>query len=858
MLQCLAYFALFLVVANTIRSLQQIKTVYGVIVGVATTMAIVGMVQHFTGTSAIYGIRETGYAQFFGPYINRNHIATYLGAAIIVALGLFLAQPRPRHRQVKSAWRRIVGWLNDQITQHRIVLLYALVVMFGALCLSLSRGGLLSFVVGLICLGVWLANRWSWPRLIVCGVAVVAVMAAGIAWIDLTPLIERFEALTDEKQIFTWGIRLPIYKATWELSKDFWPFGIGFDAFSAVLPHYQPAEAHSRYFHFLRAHNDFLQLLAEMGVLGVAIVAVGIWRFGLDIIRHWQTRRDPFISVMVPAGCVAVCVMTVHSAVDFPLRIPANAILVTVLLALTYSCVHLPRHGASVTAVVSRHGFRHPLYGAMCRMGAAIAAIILMMGSVEAVRLARSDLLYPQQTVLQKSHWVHHLEPEMAQQRLQAALHWTPDNPKYWRALGNIEQHQAQHHLPGEGDEAVPHEVWGKLRQAAHHYENALQWYPTEPHTHIAWLQVQQQLETLQAGSSALPASFEQRLALYRHIASMAPVNPHIQYGLGRLVLADQIEQIRQSGELVQVARSYESAPYFQAALSFDPTYGERVLNACRQYRSASTVLSCLTASIPNDWQGHLIAAKLLDHVVWAQARFHFLAAHSLAPSEPHPVHLYAQALQRHGEWAAAVEMWETLRRLKPADTVAYHGLADAYRELGDEEGLLQAHRQLVILNPKHVGYRRQLGTLYQKRGMLAQAATNWRQFTEIHPSDITGYIELAKVYDAGQAYDEALAIMLKVRGIASDHAGYQRLLAHLYEQTGQSDKALRTWERLVALEPSNPVVLYQMAEHLRQSGEPLLALGYYRRAIELKPNHAEFNQTLREVQQQLRLSSGQ
>ncbi len=66
-LQCLAYLTLFLVTVNTIRSRQQLQTVYGVIVGVAAAMAIVGIAQHLTGTHAIYGIRDTGYAQFFGP-----------------------------------------------------------------------------------------------------------------------------------------------------------------------------------------------------------------------------------------------------------------------------------------------------------------------------------------------------------------------------------------------------------------------------------------------------------------------------------------------------------------------------------------------------------------------------------------------------------------------------------------------------------------------------------------------------------------------------------------------------------------------------------------------------------------------
>ncbi len=863
LLKCLAYLTLFLVVVNTIRSRQQIKTVYFVIVGIATAMAIVGIAQRLIGTNAIYGLYEVSHTHFFGPYINRNHIASYFAAAMILALGLLLAHPAQPNRRVKSIWRRAVRWLNDQFLQHRVVLLYALAVLFGALCLSFSRGGMLSFAAGLICLSVWLANRRGWRWQMMLGMAVVAVVSASIAWLGVSPFVERFEALADGKKLFAWGVRLPIYLATWDLSQDFWRFGIGFDAFSAVFPLYQPEEAHSRYFHFMRAHNEFLQLLAETGVLGLALVAVGLWRLSWDIARSWRTRRDPFISVMVPAGCAAVCVVAVHSAVDFPLRIPANAILITVVLALTYSCVHLLRRGAAAVpghdAPVTSHISWHPQLGTLRHAGVVVAVIILVGGSVEAVRITRSDLLYPQESVTQQKQWFHDLDVEVAYQRLQAALRWAPDNPHYWRALANLKYRQAQHHLEdGSNGFDASREAMSELRQTAHYCETALRHYPTEPHTQIAWLQVQQQLEALQAGASALPSSFEKRLRLYRQVALLAPVNPHIQYGIGRLVLADQVAQLRRSGAPLRTVRSYESAPFFRAALSFDPTYGERVLNACRQYRSAGAAQSCLTASIPNRADGHLIAAELLDEIAWAQARFHFLAAHALAPSDPQPAQLYAQALQRHGEWAEAAEMWENVRRLKPDDAIAYHGLIDVYRELGDDEAQLQIYQELTRRHPYHVGYRRQLGALYQQRGMLAEAEANWRQFTEMHPQDVAGYIELAKAYEARQAYDEALDMMLGVRDIAFDHADYQRTLARLYQQAGQGDNALQAWERLAALEPGNPTVLYQVAEHLRQGGKPLLALGYYRRASELKPNHAAFDRTLREVQQQLRLSSGQ
>jgi len=70
----LAYAGLFFLVVNTLRTHRQIRAVCLVIVGTAAVMALVGIVQKLSGTSAIYWFRDTSYVNFFGPYINRNHL----------------------------------------------------------------------------------------------------------------------------------------------------------------------------------------------------------------------------------------------------------------------------------------------------------------------------------------------------------------------------------------------------------------------------------------------------------------------------------------------------------------------------------------------------------------------------------------------------------------------------------------------------------------------------------------------------------------------------------------------------------------------------------------------------------------
>ena len=74
---------------NSVRRKGHIQALFGVIVGVGCALAILGIVQHLSGTSSIYWIREASYVEnLFGPYLNGNHFAGYQEMVIPIGLGL--------------------------------------------------------------------------------------------------------------------------------------------------------------------------------------------------------------------------------------------------------------------------------------------------------------------------------------------------------------------------------------------------------------------------------------------------------------------------------------------------------------------------------------------------------------------------------------------------------------------------------------------------------------------------------------------------------------------------------------------------------------------------------------------------
>lgn len=338
LIKFLAYVGLFCFTVGTLRTPHRMRYVSLAIVGSASLLALIGIVQHLAGMTAIYGLRDASYTNFFGPFLNRNHFAAYQSMAILLGLGLFLAPSRLASPPSSPAIS--LAWLSSPSTGQRLLLLFALAVMMGSLVLSASRGGVLGCLGGLVLL-ILLQHRHqrgNRARLMTA----LATLAAMSVWLGLTPLLDRFFHSTHGVPTVMWGDRFSVYKATWEMAKAFPLFGIGLEAFPVLFPRYQPADTTLRY---LQAHNDVLQLLAETGWIGFVSLMGSLLGLLTEIVKRWRQSQSPFAHAIVPAGLAAVCAILLQSGVDFSLRIPANALLLTVILALTFAAADLPGDG---------------------------------------------------------------------------------------------------------------------------------------------------------------------------------------------------------------------------------------------------------------------------------------------------------------------------------------------------------------------------------------------------------------------------------------------------------------------------------------------------------------------------------
>ncbi|MGB4781760.1 O-antigen ligase family protein, partial [Candidatus Methylomirabilis sp.] len=337
-LKVLTYALLFWILLNHLRERKQIERVVVTIIGIGFFLAVFAIIQKYSSNGKIYWIRETAQGgEPFGPYVNRNHFAGYMEIALPLTIGYILAQS-PLRTDRLAIRERLLLW-TSQHTSKSILLLFAAIFMGAALLLTGSRGGLVSFAGSMVFFVVMaIMKRTARSRAIrlalaCCGLVLIAAVWIGgnSAFLSLERLEKTFQEPSAEERAILW-------RDTLRMANDYGRFGSGFSTFEEVFPAYKTSTAQMI---FQYAHNDYLQLLAEGGIVAFGLVVWFIVVWYREVTARWLTRHDPLAAYLALAGMTAVFAMLIHSLTDFNLHIPANAIVTVTVLSITLNAARV-------------------------------------------------------------------------------------------------------------------------------------------------------------------------------------------------------------------------------------------------------------------------------------------------------------------------------------------------------------------------------------------------------------------------------------------------------------------------------------------------------------------------------------
>lgn len=249
----------------------------------------------------------------FGPFINRNHYAAWM--LMVLPLAWMKVSQRARRREVRVFWALVLVALGISILFSR------------------SRAGLLLFLLAYP-LYAWLGRRRELParRALAFGLGLVLLAGLATLALDTGAVIHRWQTLAT---LFSQPEPLDRYRwqmgrDTLALARDHLGLGSGLETFGVLSDSYRSFYSNQRW---LQAHNDYLQWLAETGLVGAGLAVwflAALGRAGREKLRQLNGAPRQLVAAAL-AGCLLALL---HSLVDFPLRIPANALLFAALLAL--------------------------------------------------------------------------------------------------------------------------------------------------------------------------------------------------------------------------------------------------------------------------------------------------------------------------------------------------------------------------------------------------------------------------------------------------------------------------------------------------------------------------------------------
>jgi O-antigen ligase len=322
-----SYVSIIIVVHLGFQSRTEVKFLVIGILTLAAFEALYGLVQYLGDYNYIWDYQNTsGVGLAAGTIINRNHYALLLNLGICAGTGYLFYLAAPLVRGERLSLRRIAGVPG---TAKLVWLVLILASMGLALIFSMSRMGMVALIISLSVMILLAHTSQSGKYTAAIGLAVLIVLVGLAVYVGLDPVLARFENIS--REFGTDKDRIVLWRDAWKMIKKHLWMGQGLGTFQWTYPVYETIKPDipAKY-----AHNDYIQALAEVGVVGLALL---VWAFILACgaaIKNLFDVEDPLVKGIGLGTLGALTAIALQEITDFGLYIPGVAVLAAVLVGL--------------------------------------------------------------------------------------------------------------------------------------------------------------------------------------------------------------------------------------------------------------------------------------------------------------------------------------------------------------------------------------------------------------------------------------------------------------------------------------------------------------------------------------------
>ncbi|HLP75355.1 MAG TPA: O-antigen ligase family protein [Candidatus Paceibacterota bacterium] len=333
-IQVVMYTFLFLAILNNLHRQEHTQLIVFTLVFLGMAVSFYALYQFATNSDKVWTYIKPYKHRGSGTYISPNNLAGFLEMLLPLGLAALLVS---RAKPVM-----------------KILIAYASLVILGGVAVTLSRGGWVATGVALLALfGVLLFHRnYRLPA----AVLLVVLVGGGVYFIPKARFLQARVEETTANDRLNDSARFDLWEPAVRLWKENIWWGIGPNHYNYRFREYRPQTEQQQPD---RVHNDYLNTLTDWGIVGVILVTSAFLFLYLGVLRTWRFVRGNSADLgggnsnkfaLVLGASLGILAILIHSAVDFNMHVPANAILAITLMALLSSTQRFATESHWVTA----------------------------------------------------------------------------------------------------------------------------------------------------------------------------------------------------------------------------------------------------------------------------------------------------------------------------------------------------------------------------------------------------------------------------------------------------------------------------------------------------------------------------
>lgn len=339
-----SYAAFYILTVQLLADKVLLKKTVFVLILFASVLSFFGILQHILSNNKIFWLRELTQGGYpFGPYVNRNHYAGLVGMIFPLVLSVFVYfKPVFSYGSLRE---RTYEFFSQTMSNMHIILGFSAVLIALSIFLSMSRGGIISLSLSIMLLSIMLVRSSGKSSRGILVLATIVLVLYSVGWFGWDPIFERFSTIRNPQGDIA-ELRVAIWRDTIAIAKDFPLTGTGFGSFINIYPGYRTIQTDGIADH---AHNDYLELLSDGGI--VAVILFG-WFISSVLYKSYTVflkRKEGYSQHIFMGSLAGILSMLFHSITDFNMHIGANALYFFFLAGLAVSSAHTRLHAEEKT-----------------------------------------------------------------------------------------------------------------------------------------------------------------------------------------------------------------------------------------------------------------------------------------------------------------------------------------------------------------------------------------------------------------------------------------------------------------------------------------------------------------------------